>query len=265
MISITLLRKTESLVSGVLAKLRRAILEADLLHCEYVPFIQPIYGQHGLVGCEVLLRVKKEGIFHRPAKYLKKFESSEMINDVTCELLEKVKVFFTGHMHELPKGFYFSFNICAKQLNATKVVKAVHRFNEHFKGKASIVLEIIERGTVEFDDFALDTMDELVQKGVRFAIDDFGSGSSCLKYIEHAGFTTLKIDKHLTMACNGELVYSSVIDAIKTISIECNMKIVAEGVETHEQLALLQNKDVDCFQGYLFSKPVSMREFCTCL
>ncbi|MCX2867735.1 EAL domain-containing protein [Kluyvera cryocrescens] len=265
MMNTVVLKKTESLVSGVLARLRKTILEAELQHCEYVPFIQPIYRHHKLVGCEVLLRVKKSGVFHPPAKYIKKLESSRMINDVTCELLEKVKVFFTGYMHELPKEFYFSFNICAKQLSVAKIVKAVHRFNEHFKGKASIVLEIIERGTVEFDDFALDTMDELVQKGVRFAIDDFGSGSSCLKYIEHAGFTTLKIDKHLSMVCNGELVYSSVIDAVKTISMECNMQIIAEGVETHEQLALLQNKGVDCFQGYLFSKPVSMYEFCTYL
>lgn len=261
MMKTKVLQKAESLVCRMLSRVKKMRLERELLNCEFVPFIQPIYRHHELVGCEVLLRVKKDGVYHLPGKYLKELETSKVINDVTCELMEKVKVYFTGHMASLPEGFYFSFNICAKQLNVAKVVRAIHHFSEHFKGHASLVLEIIERGTVEFDEFALDTMDELVQKGIRFAIDDFGSGSSCLKYVEHVGFCMLKIDKSLTVISDGKLVYSSVIDAIKTISHQLQMQVIAEGVETHEQLTLLQDKGIENFQGYHFSRAITMHDF----
>lgn len=113
------------------------------------------------------------------------------------------------------------------------------------------------------DDFALETMQRLTDAGVRFAIDDFGSGSSCLKYIEHTGFSTIKIDKCLTVASNGSLIYSAVIDSIISLSEQLQIQVVAEGVENNEQLALLKDKGVHFFQGYLFSKPLSIREFCT--
>jgi EAL domain-containing protein (putative c-di-GMP-specific phosphodiesterase class I) len=113
------------------------------------------------------------------------------------------------------------------------------------------------------DDFALDTLQQLSEERVRFAIDDFGSGSSCLKYIEHMGFSTIKIDRCLTVASNGSLIYSAVIDSIIALSGRLKIEVVAEGVENSEQLSLLKDKGVHIFQGYLFSRPVTMRECCT--
>lgn len=261
--NIKILMKIERLFSSWHAAVRNRIVAAQLNEAEFIPYIQPIYRSDELIGGEVLLRIKKKGILYTPESYISLIESSEAINDVTCELLKSVKNHFTPYIELLPEGFYLSFNICTKQLNSLRVTKAVIDFNEFFAGKAGVTLEIVERGTIEFDDFALETMQGLTDAGVRFAIDDFGHGSSCLKYIEHTGFSTIKIDKCLTVACNGALVYSAVIDSIVALSASLKINVIAEGIENNEQLELLKCKGVNLFQGYLFSKPLSMRAFCS--
>lgn len=261
MANIRMLRKAERVICRLLRSVRKSILNSKLAGAEFVPFIQPVYQSGELAGCEVLLRVKKNGVLYSPEPYLPSIESGAVCNDVTLELLEKVKTHFTLHIDSLPKGFYFSFNICAQQLNSPGIVKAVKEFNMNFGKDIRVVLEIVERGTAEFDDFALDAMQDLVASGVSFSIDDYGSGSSCLKYIEHTGFSTIKIDKCLTVVCNHQLVYPSVIDAIMSFSERLNIHVIAEGVETNEQFKLLEMKGINTFQGYLFSGPVSMDLF----
>ncbi|HGN8724081.1 TPA: EAL domain-containing protein [Enterobacter bugandensis] len=261
MISTKVLMKAERFFIKARTLIRETILSAELSGAEFVPYVQPVYKDDVIVGGEVLLRVLKDGVLHTPEKYLSAMESCEVINDVTCSLLSGVKSFFEGYVGALPNDFYLSFNICAKQLNAPKVIEAVTEFNETFEGRIAVVLEIVERGTMNFDDFALESMQQLTASGVRFAIDDFGSGSSCLKYIEHAGFSTIKIDRCLTVISNGSLVYSTVLDAILMLSKSLGIQLIAEGVETEEQYLLLKEKGVFTCQGYLFSRPVCIQHF----
>lgn len=263
MISTKMLMKAERFFIKARTVIRETILSAELTNAEFVPFIQPVCKGDKIVGGEVLLRVLKDGIYQSPEKYLSAMESCEVINDVTCSLMSDVKTFFEGYEGTLPDDFYLSFNICARQLNSSRVIEAVTDFKKTFDGRISVTLEIVERGTMNLDDFALEAMQQLTESGVRFAIDDFGSGSSCLKYIEHAGFSTIKIDKCLTIASNGSLIYSAVIDSIITLAERLQIHVIAEGIENKEQLSLLKDRGVDIFQGYLFSKPVSMHEFCT--
>lgn len=261
MISANMFRKIERLFSRAGEHVRAKILSAELVGAEFVPFIQPVFKDDKIAGGEVLLRVLKNGSYRSPEKYLSAMESCDTINNVTCSLLSGVGHFFRGYDGAFPDGFYLSFNLCPRQLNAPDVTEAVMRFLREFDGRIGIVLEIVERGTLVLDDFALETMQQLTDAGVRFAIDDFGSGSSCLKYIEHAGFSTIKIDKCLTVASNGSLIYSAVIDSIIMLSERLQIQIVAEGVENNEQLSLLKDRGLNLFQGYFFSKPVTLRDF----
>ncbi|WP_246044157.1 EAL domain-containing protein [Citrobacter arsenatis] len=261
MISTKILMKAECFFSKARTLIKESILSAELTDAEFVPYVQPVYKADVIVGGEVLLRILKNGILHSPEKYLSAMESCDVINDVTCSLLSGVKSYFEGYAGALPNDFYLSFNICARQLNSPRVIKEVTDFNETFEDRIAVVLEIVERGTMDFDDFALESMQQLTASGVRFAIDDFGSGSSCLKYIEHAGFSTIKIDSCLTVINNGSLVYSTVLDAILMLSKNLGIDLIAEGVETEEQYQLLKQKGVLNFQGYLFSRPVSIEHF----
>ncbi|MHA1071623.1 EAL domain-containing protein [Enterobacter ludwigii] len=262
MISTSMLRTAERFFSKAGERIRTTILSAELAGAEFVPFIQPVFKGDRLAGGEVLLRVLKSGVYRSPERYLPAMESCDAINDVTCSLLAGVEAFFRGYDGDLPEDFSLSFNICARQLNVPEVTDAVMRFHRVFEGRIRVVLEIVERGAMVLDDFALETMQQLTDAGVRFAIDDFGSGSSCLKYIEHSGFSAIKLDKCLTVASNGALIYSAVIDSIVMLSERLQIQVVAEGVENHEQLSLLKDKGVHLFQGYLFSRPVPLREFC---
>lgn len=258
---VNILKQLEGMLNKLNHAVRKKSLYASLANTDFIPFIQPIFQDDNMVGCEVLMRLKKNGIISSPVKYIQEMELDNVINDATCVLLEQVKADFSPHVGKLPDNFYFSFNICAQQLKSVQMVNSVIEFNALFKNKVTVVLEIVERGTIYFDDFSLAVIDRLVDEGIRFSIDDFGSASSGLKYIERPGFTTIKIDKDLTLSEHGSLIYPSVITAITAISSKLNIQIIAEGVENEEQLHLLKNKGINHFQGFLFSRPMSTSSF----
>lgn len=255
-----ILKGSRVVVEHVLGIIKRKLISLELTNAELVPFVQPIFCGQSLVGCEVLLRIKKEGVYYSPESKIAEVEETELINKITCDLFAGVREHFSSHRHTLPDKFQFSFNICAHQMKSQSVINAVSEFNNHFKGYAELSLEIVERGIVHFDDLALGEMDKLVSEGVKFSIDDFGSGSASLKYLDHAGFSTVKIDKSMTIMYEGVLVYADIIESIVLLSRKLNVQVVAEGVESVEQFKLLQFAGVKYFQGYWFSKPVAMNE-----
>ncbi|MEB6115077.1 EAL domain-containing protein [Enterobacter roggenkampii] len=261
MISTKMLMKAERFFIKARTLIRETILSAELTNAEFVPFIQPVCKGDKIVGGEVLLRVLKDGIYQSPEKYLSAMESCEVINDVTCSLMSDVKTFFEGYEGSLPDDFYLSFNICARQLNSSRVIEAVTDFKKTFDGRIAVTLEIVERGTMNLDDFALDAMQQLTESGVRFAIDDFGSGSSSLKYLGYTGFTILKIDKNLTLTHKGCLVYGAILESVALLSEKLDIQIIAEGVESNNQYRLLTKTGISLYQGYLCSPPISLNSF----
>lgn len=96
---IKILMKIESIFSSWHTAVRNKVVSAQLSEAEFIPYIQPIYNSRELIGGEVLLRVKKKGILYTPESYISLMESGEIINDVTCELLESVKNHFTLNRH----------------------------------------------------------------------------------------------------------------------------------------------------------------------
>ncbi|HHU0636862.1 TPA: EAL domain-containing protein [Enterobacter hormaechei subsp. xiangfangensis] len=244
-------------------KIREGKIDDLVKKVDFYPFLQPIFNTDGnkIVGCEVLLRVKTSTGFTSPVSYIKYLENSRHMNKITEQLLSDVSDFFLEHIHHLPDGFYFSFNIFAPQLNSKSLVKEMISFCDKFKGKASLVLEIVERGTLKLNEDTMEIMDVLMNKGIRFAIDDFGAGTSSLKYIEHVGFSTIKIDRELTLSTGNTLIYQKVIDAIVALSAELGLSVTAEGVENPVQLELLHKAGVNCMQGYYLAKPMDMPKF----
>lgn len=230
---------------------------------EFLPFLQPIFNAGGdtVVGCEVLLRIKTDEGHKSPVAYIKSLEKSEYINNITGQLMDNVAQYFLHKDIFLPEGFYFSFNIYAPQLSSPTLVSDVLSFNDALTGKARLVLEIVEGGTLELDKYTVEIMEELMSKGISFAIDDFGAGTSSLKYIEHASFSTIKIDRELTLSAGNTLVYQKVVDAIVALSSQLGLSVTAEGVESRTQLELLNKAGVNSMQGYYLAKPVGMTDF----
>lgn len=228
-----------------------------------IPFIQSVNDSRTgkVVGAEILMRLYDGKDYLSPAGMIAEMERDREINAITCGMMQDVSAVLPQILTDVPENFYISFNIYAPQLYDKRLLSAIHQLRRTFSPSIRIVLEIVERSLPEFDDELVDIMDTLREKNIQFAIDDFGHASSSLAYLEYAGFSFLKMDRSITSAHNGKLVYRRLINSLVLISQELDLHLVAEGIENEEQRELLTTCGVKDMQGYLFSKPVPLHKF----
>ena len=122
-------------------------------------------------------------------------------------------------------------------------------------------LELTESILMETTDKTFSTLNELKATGVRIAIDDFGKGYSSLGYLKRLPIDTLKIDRSFVRDIISNADDRAIIRAIISLASALNLKVIAEGVETHEQLIYLQEQGCDWVQGYLLSEPKTANAF----
>ena len=96
---------------------------------------------------------------------------------------------------------------------------------------------------------------------MKLAIDDFGTGNSSLSWLEKLRPDVLKIDKSFTMALGTDAVNSTVTDIIIALGQRLNIELVAEGVETQEQARYLRHHGVNTLQGFLYARPMPLKDF----
>jgi len=120
----------------------------------------------------------------------------------------------------------------------------------------------IESAAIENELFLQSLLQELRNMGIKIAIDDFGTGYSSLHKIVQYAVDTLKIDKSFIQKATKENSKTRLlISTIITMAPNLGLGVIAEGVETEEQLALLNEQGCDEYQGYLYSKPLPAEEF----
>jgi EAL domain-containing protein (putative c-di-GMP-specific phosphodiesterase class I) len=103
-------------------------------------------------------------------------------------------------------------------------------------------------------------LQELNTMGISIAIDDFGTGHSSLNYLKHLPINTLKIDRSFVKGCTKDRHDAEIIKAIITIAHSLDLKVIAEGVETSDQLQYVTSLGCDFVQGFLFSQPVGSEQ-----
>ena len=124
-----------------------------------------------------------------------------------------------------------------------------------------ISLEITETAAVMSSDTLRLNMDALIDKGINFSLDDYGTGFSNMATIIEYPFHTIKIDKSLVWsAMDNQKSMLALKHSIHMVK-DMNMELVAEGVETIEQINMLKDMGCDYFQGYYYSKPLPGKEF----
>lgn len=121
-------------------------------------------------------------------------------------------------------------------------------------------LEITETSIIQNPDCVREIIEELNALGISIAMDDFGTGYSSLGYLKKFPFHTIKIDQSFVRNLKNDPQDLAIISAVVMLGNGFNLQVVAEGVETEEQLKLLQNLQCEKMQGYFFSKPLSTED-----
>ncbi len=153
-------------------------------------------------------------------------------------------------------------NCSSRQFNHQKLTETVSQtIRENGLEYDCLTLEITESILVENAEEAVATLHDMSSMGVRLAIDDFGTGYSSLSYLKRFPIDAVKIDKSFVHDITTNPDDAAIVKTIITMAHNLNLKVIAEGVETEEQLAFLRTHQCDTVQGYLFAPPLSSEEF----
>ena len=226
------------------------------LQMETLPHIQPIIcsATQRLIGAEVLLRFNDERGHYLTADMN---INEKALDNFTVTLIDEIYDCFHPLRNKLPEGFFFAFNIRANQLTRPAVKHAAYRFSDSF----NMMLEVNERSIDNLDEPMLDSMREMQDTGIQFAIDDFGAGCSSLKYLESMDFCLLKLNRELTLTHQGELVYKKILSALAGLAIMLDIRLGAEGVQSRDQAQRLAERGVNLLQGRYYSRPLAVEKF----
>jgi len=246
-------------VEGPLADLDRALVRG-----EFKPFFQPIFELTSgrISGCEVLARWQREdGSIVLPMDFIPLAESSGRIESMTWQLLERA----LSDLQELlrhDKQFKLSVNIVPSHLLSSDFLATLRRTVSAARVSArQIVLEVTERKELTDLGRAASVVGELREYGFRVAIDDMGIGHSGLSRLKSLGANTIKIDKFFVDTVTVDASAAAIIKMLVGLAQGLQMSVVAEGIETKEQVGALIACGVQEGQGYLVAAPLPATKF----
>ncbi|MCD8547629.1 MAG: GGDEF domain-containing phosphodiesterase [Aeromonadaceae bacterium] len=210
-----------------------------------------------ICGAELLLRWQHpEFGLVPPDRFIAIAEHSGQILDIDLWVLEQACLFLARLARTGCEEFRLAINASATELSNPHYPRQVElMLKRHRLPPERIGIEITETALVELDDVARNMVRTLKQIGVEIALDDFGTGYASLSHLTTLPLDTLKIDRSYTVQLESN---PKLVDSILQLAEAFNLSVIAEGVETPQQLRLLQEKGCDMAQGYLLARP--MRE-----
>jgi diguanylate cyclase (GGDEF)-like protein/PAS domain S-box-containing protein len=240
--------------------LRRAV-EKQELQLHFQPQIDLNSGK--LSGAEVLLRWNSEqwGMVS-PAEFVPMLEDTGLIVQVGEWVLKHACETFLEWRAFLPEDFMMAVNLSGRQFKGGMLPGFIRNLLQQLDMPASnLELEITESILMEDTVLAKSTLAELSELDISLAIDDFGTGYSSLSYLKQFPLNVLKIDSSFIRDVTYDQDDAAIVNAIMAMANSLGMKVVAEGVETPEQLQYLQAQQCQSAQGYLFSKAIDKASF----
>ena len=235
----------------------RKALDNDEFHLVYQPQINIKSGE--IVGVEALLRWDhpEHGPIS-PAEFIPFAEETGMIVDIGHWVLRNACAELKHWRDAGLPEIRMSINMSARQLVENNIVSFVSStLKDYCIPGHCLEIEITENTIMSDMDSVIHKLKELSKKGVYIAIDDFGTGYSSLSYLHKLPIHTLKIDrtfiKELDMKNAGKSIINTIVAMVKGL----NLNVIAEGVETQQQLDYLQEIDCNEAQGFLFCKPLT--------
>ncbi|SDZ57539.1 bifunctional diguanylate cyclase/phosphodiesterase [Pseudomonas sp. NFIX28] len=249
--------------------LERLELESDLRHAleqqEFILYYQPQFSGDGkrLTGAEALLRWRhpRRGLVP-PGDFIPVLEELGLVVDVgdwvISEACRQLKAWHQAKVR-VPK---VSVNISARQFSDGQLgMRIANILKDTGLPPACLELELTESILMREVSEAMQILDGLKNLGLSIAVDDFGTGYSSLNYLKQFPIDVLKIDRTFVDGLPSGEQDAQIARAIIAMAHSLNLAVIAEGVETHEQLDFLREHGCDEVQGYLFGRPMPANSF----
>ncbi len=227
-------------------------------------YFQPLINSQNfeLQGFEALLRLNHPAHgFIDPVLLISVAEANGDIIKIGHEVLRQACNFISATQKIYSKPFYVAINTSAKQLYQTGFADELLKYLKlHSIDPDFLKLEVTESTIMENIPTATHQLQILKNGGIKISLDDFGTGYSSLASLAQLPINTLKIDKSFVQSFSTISSHRHIIEAIANLARALQMDITAEGIETAEQCHFLRENQIDTFQGYFFSKPLSSTE-----
>lgn len=245
---------------GLENSLRKALERNEfLLH--YQPQVELSTGK--IVGCEALIRWNNTELgLVSPAEFIPLAEETGLIIPmgewIIREACNQLKILHTAGYNDIRMAV----NISAKQFEQQDLPGIITEILSETEIKAQYLeLEITESTIMKSTDRTTRILDRLKEMGIRISIDDFGTGFSSLGYLQRFSADTLKIDqsfiRNIPLSSNDEAIVTAIINMAHVL----RLSVIAEGVETEEQLEFLRKINCNEIQGYYISRPLPAADF----
>jgi diguanylate cyclase (GGDEF)-like protein/PAS domain S-box-containing protein len=239
--------------------LRRALLRGELrLH--YQPQVDLASG--AVLGAEALIRWQHpEWGMVAPAEFIPLAEETGLILAIG-EWVLKTACAQTRAWHDAGyPGLHVAVNLSGRQLSGDALIETVeHALGQSGLAAGTLEVEITESLLMQDLEETAATLDSLADLGIRVAMDDFGTGYSSLSYLKRLPIDALKIDQSFVRDITTDPDDAAIVQAIIAMAHSLGIKVIAEGVETTEQLAFLQRHRCDSIQGHVISRPLPPEE-----
>lgn len=240
-------------------------MDAALVNHEFQVYLQPKIStaQETLAGAEALVRwIHPQEGFIPPNKFIPIFERNGFILKLDDYMLEEIARQQAEWIKQGRKVVPISVNVSRAHFTKEDLAEHICSIVDKYHVPHRVIeLELTESAFFDDKKVLLQTVKKLREAGFIVSMDDFGAGYSSLNSLKELQIDVLKLDadffRGVDVQERGLLIVSEVIDLAKKL----NMKIVAEGIESREQVDFLTEQECDLIQGYFFAKPMPIREF----
>ncbi|PKF63374.1 hypothetical protein CW745_00525 [Psychromonas sp. psych-6C06] len=239
-------------------QLKKAMTDSNIVAL-YQPIVDAKSGQ--LKAVEALMRIRgDDGSLIAPSEFIPLAEETRLIIPLGKAMIELALTQLNAWSKQ-GLTIRMCLNISPVQFKDPKFIAfLINAIEQHGISSSLIELEVTESMMLEDQQKLIDDLQLLRSMGVSISIDDFGTGFSCLSYLNSLPVDVLKIDKSFVALLSAEQPSDILVKTIATLAQSMNFNSVAEGVESIEQACLLNQLGVTFLQGYLFSCPVVANE-----
>ncbi len=261
---------SEDLNTNAVKRLRTEYeIRRALENQEFVLFFQPkvALADKRIVGVESLIRWNhpERGILG-PDEFIEVAEETGTIIDIGSWVIEEACRACRTLSQQVGRPIQVAINISPRQFRDPNLVATMRRsLREARLDPKHIEVEITETMLMQDVAAAQDTVERLSELGVSLAIDDFGTGYSSLNYLKRFPINTVKVDRSFVKGLPGSADDMAITSAVIAMAHQLKMEVVAEGVETPEQLDFLARQECEYAQGWLFAKALPLDEAITLL